>query len=262
MKLSRYVAVIHRFLLCAEGIGFWTAVKVNFGARLLRVPVTLRLKNYNVDFRIRGGSCDVVPLTNFYSRFPYVPTSKVRTILDGGANIGDSAVILAKIYSPTVLVAMEPDPENFKLLLTNIAPFSQIKAVQAALWTKDTQLSLFGKEDSTVSSYVTEAGAGGLSVAARSIQSLAAEQGLAGFDLVKLDIEGAEREILEHERGSWLKHCLVFIIELHDHMAPGAGVALINAVQQWGPFRVRIGGEYLVFIRVIDGEDLKLHLTG
>jgi hypothetical protein len=91
---------------------------------------------------------------------------------------------------------------------------------------------------------------------------LAAEQGLAGFDLVKLDIEGAEREILEHERGSWLKHCLVFIIELHDHMAPGAGVALINAVQQWGPFRVRIGGEYLVFIRVIDGEDLKLHLTG
>jgi hypothetical protein len=88
---------------------------------------------------------------------------------------------------------------------------------------------------------------------------LVSELGISGFDLIKLDIEGAEKELLLYDNGQWLKHCTIFIIELHDHLAPGAGEALLNAVMSWGPFRVHISGEYLVFIRANEVAEYKLN---
>lgn len=258
LKLSRIFTACTRIAKCGEKLGWHAAFKAYFLARLLGRSVTVHLHITGTDFHLRGGALDLGSFASFYLGYPYVPTKRIKTILDGGANIGDSAVLFSCRYAPKLIVAAEPDGENFALLKRNTAELPAIRPVNCALWSHDTTVKLTPVLGSTVSSSVTSNGKGCF-VAARSISSLAREFGLESFDLVKLDVEGAEREILQSNPSEWLNGCLVFILELHDHLAPGAGTALIRAVNECGPFQIRQVGEYLVFLRCGAGEELHLY---
>jgi FkbM family methyltransferase len=249
MILTRLCSALLRFSKCVDRLGWMVAINTFIVARVLRRPVTLHIKHKGIKFSIRGGKCDLGSFATFYSGFPLITGINVNSILDGGANIGDSSVIMQITYKPSILLAIEPDGENYGLLRKNTASYPNIKCMKAALWDCDTSLILHSKVGSTVSSRVECANGGGDTVTARSITSLARESGLSGFDLVKLDIEGAEREVLSSDEGAWLAKCNVFILELHDHMAPGAGRVLVKAIDKWGPFRMSIAGEYIVFVR-------------
>jgi hypothetical protein len=70
--------------------------------------------------------------------------------------------------------------------------------------------------------------------------------GLQSLDIVKMDIEGSEKEVLEagnlHE---WLSTCKLLIIELHDRMKKGTSAALFRALLQYEA-DVEMLGENLV----------------
>ncbi|MCA9232802.1 MAG: hypothetical protein KDA57_19285 [Planctomycetales bacterium] len=48
--------------------------------------------------------------------------SPPRTIIDAGANAGHSTVFFAQRFLDARIIAIEPDRENFQMLLKNIAP--------------------------------------------------------------------------------------------------------------------------------------------
>jgi FkbM family methyltransferase len=187
-----------------------------------------------------------------------VQSKLIRTILDGGAYNGDSAVIFSSKCTPDLIVAVEPDLENYRLLKLNTSGLPCVVAVHCALWSHDTTVNLNDVPDSKVGARAM-ASEGVGAIRARSIVSLAREYGLEGFDMVKLDIEGAEREILQSNPAAWLKRCRVFILELHDDLSPGAGIALLRATSDCGPFRIRHVGEHLVFLRCDVTEEFILH---
>lgn len=257
MRLSRLFAGWARIARCGEKLGWWVAFQTYVLARLLGRPVRVWLRDPETEFYLRGGATDLGSFASFFMGYPVVRGTKIRTVLDGGANIGDSAVLFAWKYEPDLVLAVEPDAANFAQLQRNTERFPCVVAVQGALWSHDTKVSLHAAEGSTVGSQVKQGNEGDL-VSARSIASLAAEHRIVGFDLVKLDIEGAEREVLQSDAASWLMHCRVFILELHDQLAPGAGMALIEAVRKCGPFQVRQIGEYLVFLRTGGDEQLSV----
>jgi hypothetical protein len=79
---------------------------------------------------------------------------------------------------------------------------------------------------------VTQGTDPGFDVPALSMESLLAMLPSGRADLVKIDIEGAEKELFS-EPHAWLDQVQSMVIELHDRYQPGCSRAFFNAVQSF-----------------------------
>ena len=63
-------------------------------------------------------------------------------IIDAGANIGLASIYFASKYPAARVIAIEPEQSNFELLQKNVAPYSNIIPLQAALWNTNEEINL------------------------------------------------------------------------------------------------------------------------
>ncbi|HEU5171300.1 MAG TPA: FkbM family methyltransferase, partial [Gemmatimonadales bacterium] len=77
---------------------------------------------------------------------------------------------------------------------------------------------------------------------------LLATQSAGHVDILKLDIEGAEREVFSEGSAEWIEKVGLIIVELHDHLRPGCRAALDAAVRS-SSFSRRHQGEHLVLVK-------------
>ena len=126
------------------------------------------------------------------------------TFLDIGANIGGYALSIAAKAGPRArILAIEPQPEIFERLTYNISqnPFGNIKAIGCAIADKDGEITLFvdrnNRGETSMRIVTPDARGGQLTVAAKTLLTLCAEEKYTRLDAVKLDVEGAEDLILE-----------------------------------------------------------------
>lgn len=54
--------------------------------------------------------------------------------------------------------------------------------------------------------------------------------GIDRIDILKVDVEGAEREIFSGDCDKWIDSVGMFIIEFHDRLAPGSSAAFYHAL--------------------------------
>jgi hypothetical protein len=66
------------------------------------------------------------------------------------------------------------------------------------------------------------------------------------IDILKLDIEGSEKEVFETGYEHWLPKINILIIELHDKMKKGCSRAVFNAISKYD-FSFDIKGENIIF---------------
>jgi hypothetical protein len=97
-------------------------------------PVSIRL--HTSDAMV----CAEVLLSEDYS---FALELQPRVVVDAGANCGMTSIFYANKYPDALVLAIEPDPENFGALLENIQPYPNIRAVCAALWPKDGEVEVF-----------------------------------------------------------------------------------------------------------------------
>jgi len=159
-----------------------------------------------------------------------------RRIVDAGANIGLSALFFANKFPNSTIVAVEPEEANFRLLLKNVAPYPQIRALNAALWSKNKRIILIDPGDGshgflTRESSSTSAKAISM-VEARSLDSIMTELDWDCIDLLKVDIEGAEKELFEGS-APWIDNVQVILVELHDNVRPGCAEAFYRATSEF-----------------------------
>lgn len=121
------------------------------------------------------------------------PTEHER-FLDLGAYDGDTVTEFLSYTDgkADALLALEPDPKNFrKLSRTTAQPgFEKVRMLNAGIWEKDDILHFDGRAGR--SSSLSEEGK--IEIPVRSIDSLRDEYG--SFTFIKMDVEGAEREAL------------------------------------------------------------------
>lgn len=189
------------------------------------VPRSVRLCRHGRHILIRPGTSDVdVLLSTFVFhglRHPYLQL-RPRVIVDAGANAGLSTLWFSLQYPQARIVAIEPEPENFRLLQRNVAGRPRIETRQAALWPRRTRLKFVGHADQPWMFSVHERRDG--EVEAVTPDELVRKYGR--IDILKLDIEGAEKELFSPARTPWLDRVGLLIIELHDRMLPGCSRAL------------------------------------
>jgi FkbM family methyltransferase len=143
-------------------------------------------------------------------------------ILDVGANIGLAALRFRASYPDAAIVAIEPDPESFAKLEHNVGGDRRIHLVKAAAAGRRGELPLFRPAGYSIGSSLKSGGTHAgehARVRAETLDGLCAEFGLSQIDLVKLDVEGAELDVL---RGfSRRDQVRVIIGEAHPHLLGG-----------------------------------------
>ncbi len=233
--------------------GVWITLSI-FVAKLLRRPyIRLPVPGTHRRIRLRTRSSDIQTYYQiFIAReydFSHLPQAErfhsgakttasgapPITIVDCGANVGCSVIWFATEFPGAEIVAIEPDSVNFDLLNQNVAGLGNVRTIRAALWSSQTRV-VISNPDSEPWAFRTEAlgantGRDRPLIDAVTMDVLLANHSRSASLIVKIDIEGAERDVFS-KNTSWIEDVDLLIIELHDWMLPwqGNGRAFFAAV--------------------------------
>jgi FkbM family methyltransferase len=150
-------------------------------------------------------------------------TPEPSVIVDLGGHIGASVLYFSMRYPGARIIAVEPDPGNFKKLRTNVGGLSQLTAINAAVSDVGGTVTLYsaGGLDSWKSSTRGAATPWShpIEVTAFTLDQILANAGVTAVDLLKIDIEGAEYEVLKSFDG--LSQVQTIAGEVHPHLMSG-----------------------------------------
>lgn len=190
-------------------------------------------------FHLRIGSADVLTYRQVFvdEEYAFEPTHTPRSIIDAGANIGLASLYFANRFPNASIISVEPEEHNYRLLEKNVSAYPQIKTVQAAVWRDNEEISVVDPGLGEWG-YQTAAGAGLLASRPRhavqglTIDRLMADHGIEFVDILKIDIEGAEKEVFE-DPSLWINRVGILIIELHEHLKIGCSRNFYNATNHF-----------------------------
>lgn len=168
-------------------------------------------------------------------------------IIDAGANIGLSALFFAQQYPNALVVAIEAEKENYELLCRNTKNYPNIQSLNAGLWYKSTTLEVTSQNVGSTGFMVNETdptNPNGLK--AWSTQDILEKYNRVYIDIFKIDIEGAEKELLM-ENTSWLQNTRIVILELHDRKKAGCSQAFFHAFKNLNFECHPFGQNFLLF---------------
>lgn len=137
-------------------------------------------------------------------------------ILDCGANIGLATLYFKRLYPQARITAYEADPAIHAILAENLRNngAADVEAVHAAIWKESGRISFAceGADSGAVAEVAANGWAPQRDVPSLRLRDLLSE---GPIDLLKLDIEGAERAVLTDCAGA-LRNVQALILELHD----------------------------------------------
>lgn len=215
--------------------GVLLVAKARLLGRPLQVAVTSDRITHPVFLRLRTTDVSLFEEIILNSEYFIELSRPPRTIVDAGANIGLTSVFFANTFPQARIIAIEPERSNFEMLKRNAARYSNILPVQGALWRENTVLSLSdpgkGHWGYQTREKRADDGAEG-SVPGLTVDRLMKLYGLDCIDILKIDIEGAEKEVFETS-ASWIDKVGVIIVELHDRSKDGCSRSVHAAVQDF-----------------------------
>jgi FkbM family methyltransferase len=120
-----------------------------------------------------------------------------RVILDIGANIGIAALYFDAVCPGARIIAVEAAPRTFELLRENTRHLPNVTCVHAAVTDAVGTVTIYSGRRSLASSLTPSAGLPDAHVVpATTLERLAEDVGYGSAEFVKLDVEGAEVQVI------------------------------------------------------------------
>jgi FkbM family methyltransferase len=145
--------------------------------------------------------------------------ANARTVVDIGANIGASTLYFASCYPQARILAFEPFPESYELLVLNVDDLQLVQTFNFGLFDRDQQGTMhLGTRDSVTNSLgmnIETRSDRQVTIELREAAAVFAEQGLTDIDVLKIDTEGCELQILR-SLTAWLPRVGVLFLEFHS----------------------------------------------
>lgn len=141
-------------------------------------------------------------------------------VLDLGANIGGFALRAFRRWPKATVISVEAAPDTFEILERNRRLNENLdwRVVQAGIWKSDCELVL-DRRNISIGHRVAE-GQEGERIRSLTLSSLLNDVGWQDIDLIKMDIEGAEAEVVPTVPDV-LARTSILIIEVHtDRIDP------------------------------------------
>jgi FkbM family methyltransferase len=183
----------------------------------------VRPDGYKYPIHYRLGTSDISVIRQVFVKREYecvVHEEDVSFIIDCGANIGCTSYFFLHHYPEARVIAVEPDPGNFAMCRRNLEPFGErVTLVNSGVWPTSAPLCIErgsfrdGREWSFQVRLASEGEQPDLM--GTTILELIRNSGFEDVDLLKIDIESAERELFSGDVQGWLSHTRRLAIELH-----------------------------------------------
>lgn len=186
----------------------------------LHAPLTeLRLPSlaHPVAIRPRSSDADVLHQVLVDRELDLPVPGEVRTVIDGGANNGITAAFFASRFPDALVIAVEPDEGNLAVLRRNTARYPNVAVVAGGLWSAPGLLRIVNPE-SEAWAFRCEPASDGAGFRAYTVAELLDLHGRDRCDILKLDVEGAERPILDAS-GGWIDRIGTLVLEAHGEAA-------------------------------------------
>jgi FkbM family methyltransferase len=201
----------------------------------------------NISYRIRKKSTDFLVFEQVILKQEYKPflelikkysQNKGLNLVDAGSNVGFASLYLNEHLNINRIVSIEPSKENIKNLKENFHSNSitNIHIYETGLWEKKTRLKLDtnfrdGREWSLRLIETNENDPDGFDCI--SIENIFNDEKIEIIDILKIDIEGGEKEVFKaFEKDNSILSKIKFIaIEIHDEVADRVKIntQLLNA---------------------------------
>jgi FkbM family methyltransferase len=217
------------------------------------LPYPLYLRSGSTDFR---NFVQIFQNGEYDFPMPFTP----RTVLDLGAYIGFAAIFLAHRFPDAEIVCVEPSASNFRLLTLNTGAYPNIRCINAGVWGESSPLQFSQYTPGDWGMHLTASAPDGDSVPGLSLPAILERIKWSTVDLLKCDIEGAEREVFATARPLISTSVNCCAIELHEQAAPGATAAVAGCFSN-AAFEYTRSGEYHVYMRR-DRTRAALHVPG
>ena len=166
--------------------------------------------------------------------FEHPDPRQVKWIIDAGANIGLSAIYFSGKFPNASVISIEPNKENFKLLQKNTRNYKNVTCINAALWYQKEQLDISNKEEKSAG-YMIQSSLDktGDFIESVTINELTERYNIEEISILKIDIEGSEKEVFQYNISPWLDNCTCVIAELHDWLKPGTSQVFFKAMSNF-----------------------------
>jgi FkbM family methyltransferase len=182
---------------------------------------------------VRRNTSDLAVLVQVFLERQYdIALDRLRSLpgagfIDCGANIGLTSRFFLDALPDRRAVLIEPCPDNLRICRQNLAPYgSSVKVIPGAVWQQDglsfgltdTGLLEWGVQCRVNESLLAKEGA----ARTYTMETLARMLGDDPVGLVKIDIEGGERDLFANGDVSWVRHVKNIAIEIHGDSCAAA----------------------------------------
>jgi len=198
---------------------------------------------------LRNNTSDVYVYKNVFEEYIHNFTVKnePKYIIDAGANIGMVTLFFANKYKNAKIISVEPENNNYELLVENTKNYSNITTIKSALWNDCREIYLYDCDsnwgfqvgiDKTDNNDVKQL------IKTISISKIMDDFNIDSIDILKIDIEGSEKEVFE-SNNDFIKKTNCIIIELHERLKKGCNKAFFKNVKMFDDIGIRKDNIYL-----------------
>lgn len=163
-------------------------------------------------------------------------------VVDLGANIAAFSIYAVSLSPKAIVYAVEPEPNNMEILRRNIelgGLEERIIPIQKAVGKKK------GRGRISDSGGDSRVGSAGSACEITTLAQIWADHRLEYIDILKIDVEGAEADILLGTEGALLNLCRYITLEFDPGAALGKMVEKLSATHQLKVVGTQEGGGYL-----------------
>ena len=217
---------------CFKRFGIIQGLRIAASLLLSVGETHISLPGYRERILVRQGTSDIEVFEKVLVNEEYQShMTQAETIVDLGANVGFASIFFANRYPSSQIIAIEPEPSNFAQLQRNIAAYPNITALQKAVWPTP-ELVRIGDSNAEKWLFQIEPAH---SADEKLVETITVPELMQRFDkgtidILKIDIESAEKQLFERNASAWLDSVNLLIIELHDNLQSGCSQAFYGAL--------------------------------
>ncbi len=254
LRATALVQAVRPFVRAARSLGTLNALAYHRRrAVTAERAFTLRAPHARFPLHCRAGTSDLDVFEQVFINEDYMCVAGLGgrgLVVDCGAYVGYSAAYFLSVMDNARVIAIEPHPENFAMLQTNLAPYgSRARLCAAAVWSHESRLcpQETTYRDGRHWAYQIRECAASESAGLRgvTIDTILDEHAEERIALLKMDIEGAEAVVFGPSAGRWLHRVDAMVIELHDDSAFGDASRVVTEACG-GQFELRPYGHVVV----------------
>jgi len=140
----------------------------------------------------------------------FQPAADPEWMIDAGAYIGDTAAYFLTRFPKLKVIALEPNPPTYEMASQNLKPYGERAVLmKKGLWAGDQNLLFDG---ASIGASIRDQG---FEIECISLPTILERFSIARLNILKINIEGAEKEIFSSNPEAWLDRVDLLIIQLH-----------------------------------------------